>query len=662
MRLLAAILLSIPLLAQDAASPAAAEPKVTLEVGNRWSSGPAGSLNAYRSMVNLGEGPKILGADVSLRNASGILFEKFDLSAFGWGGEPQSTLHAAMEKHSLYRLSVDYRNLAFFNALPSYANPGLEQGPALIGAISEMPGGAAAGERWLASQRSFNLRRRMIDTTLDLFPDRRITPFLAYQRDWGTGDGVTDFVAYANEFPVRNIFADKTDHYRGGVRILFNRFHATLEQGGLFAKDDQRAYLPPTTNLGNRTTSFFGQRLLLNELNQAYRARGEGAYSKALFTATPASWLTLSGQFLYSQPRSEVKLVQDSRGQFFSRDLLSFFTAERLLASTEAKQPHTAASFSLEARPHGRLRVLESVTTDRFHTSGNLLSFTDNLTPGVVISQLPSALERLMVNYNRQHFNVLFDAARGLTLRGGHSYVWGDASVRAPALNQTGQTRAGEIRTNAALAGFNWRPAAKLSLFMDLEKGVSDGSYFRTSLYDYWKLSTRARYQVLNSVALTANFSVLDNDNPTAGSNYNFENRNNSLTVFWTPAGGKRVSITADYTRSTLVSEISYVVPQTLQFARSYYAERAHTGTAMVDLVLPDPGAGPLRLTLGGSLFVSSGTRPTEYYQPLVRLLAPLHKRVSLIGEWRWYGFGEMLYGYEAFRTHHFIAGLRFSI
>jgi len=279
-----------------------------------------------------------------------------------------------------------------------------------------------------------------------------------------------------------------------------------------------------------------------------------------------------------------------------------------------------------------------------------------------VISQVPSVLERLVVNYNRQQFNVLFDAARGLTLRGGHRYVWGDASTRAPALSQTGKTRTGEIRTHAALAGFTWRPAAKLSLFMDFEKAVSDGSYFRTSLYDYSKLSTRARYQVLSSVALAANFSVLDNDNPAAGSTYNFENRNNSLTVFWTPSGGKRVSVTADYTRSTLVSEISYLVPQTLQPGRSYYAERAHTGTAVVDLALPNPGAGAPRLTLGGSLFVSSGTRPAEYYQPLVRLLAPLHKRVSLLGEWRWYGFGETSYGYEAFRTHHFIAGLRFSI
>ena len=35
---------------------------------------------------------------------------------------------------------------------------------------------------------------------------------------------------------------DKTDNYRGGVRLEFNRFHVTLEQGGTTLRDDQQAY------------------------------------------------------------------------------------------------------------------------------------------------------------------------------------------------------------------------------------------------------------------------------------------------------------------------------------------------------------------------------------------------------------------------------------
>ena len=257
MRLLTAVLLTIPLAAQEAstqqaAQPAAAEPRLSLEVGNRWSSEVKGSSDVYRSLVNLGDGPKVLGLDLSLRDSAGPLFDKLEVRGDGWGGEPYTTARVRAEKSRVYRFSADYRNLAYFNALPSFANPASERGI-------------------LASQRTYNLRRRMVDTQLDLFPDRRVVPYLAYAKDWGSGDGVTDFVADNNEWAVRNIFLDKTDHYRGGVRIQFNRFHATLEQGGTAFKDDQRVYLPPSAHYGNRTTTFLGQSLILSNLNQAYR-------------------------------------------------------------------------------------------------------------------------------------------------------------------------------------------------------------------------------------------------------------------------------------------------------------------------------------------------------------------------------------------------------
>ena len=69
-------------------------------------------------------------------------------------------------------------------------------------------------------------------------------------------------------------------------------------------------------------------------------------------------------------------------------------------------------------------------------------------------------------------------------------------------------------------------------------------------------------------------------------------------------------------------------------------------------------GAAP-SLTAGGSLFISRGSRPTRYYQPLARLSLPLHKHVIWNTEWQYYGFGEQFYFFEAFRTHIFMTGLR---
>ncbi len=116
--------------------------------------------------------------------------------------------------------------------------------------------------------------------------------------------------------------------------------------------------------------------------------------------------------------------------------------------------------------------------------------------------------------------------------------------------------------------------------------------------------------------------------------------------------------MTAEYDRSTLRSDIRYLA-LFLAPATSSYRERAHTATSAVDVTLPGLPGG--KLTLGGSLFISSGSRPTRYYEPLARLSLPFHKNVYWNTEWRWYGFNEQFYYYEPFRTHLFQTGLRLT-
>lgn len=80
-----------------------------------------------------------------------------------------------------------------------------------------------------------------------------------------------------------------------------------------------------------------------------------------------------------------------------------------------------------------------------------------------------------------------------------------------------------------------------------------------------------------------------------------------------------------------------------------------------MDVALPGYSGLTPKLTVGGSLFIASLSRPTRFYQPLVRLSLPLRKNVSWNTEWRYYGSGEQLYLYEGFRTHVFMTGLRIT-
>jgi hypothetical protein len=506
----------------------------------------------------------------------------------------------------------------------------------------------------------------MFDGQLDLFPGKRISPYLGYSRDWGSGTGITDFVGAntTNEYAVADVLRDKTDNYRGGVRFEFKRFHVTLEQGGTTFKDDQNLYFGPGTSYGNRTTNYLGQKLLLNNLIQAYGVRGNSIYSKAIFAANPFSRLNVYGQFLYSQPHSDVTYNQTETGKLVSPlSSTAFITGQLSVLGTTAKEPHTSGSFGAELRISRRLRLTESVMTDRYHVTSALVSEVDNLIPGGTSTLGPAGLAGLSVNYNRQEVNLFYDLTSKLTLRGGHRYVWGDAVVRASDLSQTGPQESGQLNMHVGLAGLSFRMAQKLRGNFDFEASSANRNYFRISLQNYQKARMRASYQALKSLALNASFSYLNNENPVAGFNgYSFLSRENSLSAYWTPWGGTKISLLAEYTRSTLNSDIQYLIPNRLTAATSSYQDNAHVGTGLLDLNLIKFRKEDVKVSVGGSFLRSSGSRPMEYFQPMGKVALPLPRKSQLYAEWHYYGMTDLFYLYQTFRTHQFTVGLHIGL
>src|SRR6266699_3351683 len=115
MRLLLIVASLLPLVAQTPASPAAtaksdaspvpaAESWLTgsFDVGYRWRTDVAGSFDTYRSMVNLGSGPKLLGTEFTITNPKHRAFDRVDVRAYSWGDDPYATLHMRAIKAKLY--------------------------------------------------------------------------------------------------------------------------------------------------------------------------------------------------------------------------------------------------------------------------------------------------------------------------------------------------------------------------------------------------------------------------------------------------------------------------------------------------------------------------------------------------------------------------------
>ncbi|MCW5981025.1 MAG: hypothetical protein KIT09_23285 [Bryobacteraceae bacterium] len=635
----------VPAQEQKAESPAPVQEQAasgTLDVGYRWVSDVGGNWSAYRSVVNLNDGFRVLGLDFQVRDSKKKLFDTLTLFANNWG-DPYNVSRLEAERSGAYRLTFDYRNIAYYNFLPSFANPLLGQGN-------------------LISQRSFDMRRRLWNSELELRPGKRVIPYIGFSRDSGFGTGITPFVATANEYPVATDLDDQTNYYRGGVRLEFNRWHATLEQGGTTFKDDQRVFTNDR-NLGNRGVPLLGQTLVLDRVNEAYGIRGRSVFSRGLLTAAPAKWVNLYGQFRFSQPRTDVRHSADAQG-LFVLGATRFFNGQQILNSGGAKQPHTSGNFSVELRPHARVRVVESIMTDRLHNGSSLL-----LTEQFLFAAAPNetrtlfSADRLALNYNRQQADLFVDVTSRLTLRGGHRYEWGDSTFRPATLNPSGLPENGELKRNVGMFGFNYRATQRLSVNTDYEGASAGSTYFRTSLHNYHRFRARVRFQARTSLQVAANLHLLDNENPATGIEYDARNLAGTLSFQWNPANNKRVSLLGDYTYSSYRSDIMFLLPPFYTPAESRYRDNGHSITGLMEVNLPAAGAAVTpKISVGGSMFTSSGSRPTDYYQPFGRFLLPLHRNVACYAEWRWFGLSQAAYVFEGFRTHHTIVGLRLSL
>jgi hypothetical protein len=632
--------------APPAASPAPAAGEDfhgSIDFGYRWVSDVHGSTDVYRSVVDLTQGPRLFGLEFTWRDPKRRLFDRLDVRADGWGGEPYRSAHLDARKRRLYDFNFDYRDFAYFNALPSFANPGA-------------PGGF--------DEQSMDIRRRSISSGLDLLPDGHFVPYLAFDHNAGSGSGIETWVQDSNnEYAVPTLLSDSTENYRGGVRIEYSRVHLTLEEGGTTYKDDDRAY-DAALLTGDRTTPIFSQKLDLTSLQQAYGIRGHGTYSKALFTSHLAPWIDIYGQFLYSEPKTDIHFFEAATGNFVEISQLLFYSSLSTMGTGTDNQPHTTGNIGFEMRPLRRLRVIESLMTDRYHDSAAPEFLTaeqaGNFAGSLVTAPLYGPNPYIEhVNYNQQQIDAIYDLTNRITLRAGWRYVWGNAQTLSGATNEAGLPATGDLHRNTGLAGLTYRAIDKLTVNLDFEGASSDDIYFRTSLNDYEKGRARARYQLAKTLSLQANFQVLNNRNPAQGVNYSFQSRDNALSIFWTPAAAKRISVMGEYDRSTMSSNIDYLTLPFYTAAVSRYRDNAHTATSAIDIALPRIKDG--KLTLGGSMFVSSGSAPSRYYQPLARVSVPVGKHVSWNAAWQYYDYGQSFYLYDGFRANSFVTSVRLT-
>jgi hypothetical protein len=297
--------------------------------------------------------------------------------------------------------------------------------------------------------------------------------------------------------------------------------------------------------------------------------------------------------------------------------------------------------------------------TDRLHDNGS--SNSTQLLSSLGSSEQIAALltSSLATNYSQQEIDVFYDPSSKLVLHGGYRYVWGDANdaiLPAAGLDSADQ---GKLSRNVGIGGATYRVSQKLSVSSEVEAASSGGAYFRTSLYNYQKVRAQAHYQATTSLRLSADFSLLNNQTPLTGTKYSYQAQQESLSALWTP--NKNWNVQGSYSRSNMYSDIGYLDPVFLAPLQSIYRDNSHTATALFSANLRRYYGLTPKITGGGSLFVTSGSRPTTYYRPYAKLYLPVRKNLTWFSEWTYYDYGDAFYSYEGFHSHLVMTGLRFT-
>ena len=156
---------------------------------------------------------------------------------------------------------------------------------------------------------------------------------------------------------------------------------------------------------------------------------------------------------------------------------------------------------------------------------------------------------------------------------------------------------------------------------------------------------------------LSGSVTLFDNNDDIPEIDFASRQRNYALQFTYTPV--PRISISGAYERSSIVSDLLFVVPQSFQADRSIYAERGDYANMFLSLLLLRNA----RLDVGYSVSGTVGNFPMNYHQPMARLEIPLGERFIAYGQWSYYDYKEKVSLFpQDYQTHLIVLGFRVEL
>jgi hypothetical protein len=398
-----------------------------------------GSQDQYRSIVNFGNGIRVLGSSLTVnsRAGHGKFVDEIVMTTQGLGNDPYESATLRVQKNRLYRYDMLWRSNDYFN-----------------------PGFTISG-----GLHRLDLRHRWQDHDLLLFPNSKLRVQAGYSRTAQNGAAlatVTFLDPTASAFPV---FADvkrQWNEYRLGGDLTLTHFRLTVLRRWEFYKEDSPLSLM-SPERGNQATDN-------TTLTTLYRAEPYHGYTPGWLVNLTANWahLAMNGRFTESSGTRSFVQAESASGTDASR----LVNSRQITVTGNAQRPVVTGDLSVSVLPTDRLTLVNTTSVHNVRIDGNA-AYTefDNATAAGTTLYFQFLGIRRIENATDAHWRM----AKSLAVYGGYRYTAREVrsinSITDPATPFSNVTNAVDNHLHAGLAGFNWTPTPALRVRFEGELG-----------------------------------------------------------------------------------------------------------------------------------------------------------------------------------------------
>jgi len=643
----------------------------SFEFGYRWRL-LGGDEGMYRSVVNYGNGLRLLGSRLAInsREGHGNFFDELLLTTQGLGNDPYESAMIRLQKNKLYRYDMSWRLQNYFNPALTVAALNSATGAPYL-SLSGTPGLLATG-----GLHARDTSRRMQDHDLTLLPQSFVQFRLGYSRNIEDGPALSTAEEFNVNGPGFPVFADvkrSWNEYRLGADVDLAGFRLSITRRWGFFKEDT-----PYSFIVAAASTAAGDLTALSNFRRSEPIHGENPGWIGNLTTRRHYWGINARATYLSGARNFIE-----NEAAFGTSQFGGAATRQILVSGDAKRPSTAGDFALQFFPTEKITIVNntSILSNRINGTSSYSEVETGLDFGTTINFRYLGIRTLTnstdVNYRLTKVFGVYAAYRysDRELR----YTTGSDFPAIPGSAFSDSTTISN-HLNSGVLGIRLRPWKPLTINLDGEVGRANFPLTAVSEKNYHNLNGRADYRTRKLTLSTSYRQAYNLNSPAVFSSFSSHTRNYTATAAWAPRDS--FSLDATYVKMHLDSRgsISFFastgVRPTLQSGLpSYYVSNIHSANLSArfgirrraDLyvgyaITKDTGDGraaivgnPFSTNPIDALLASVQTYPLTYHSPLARFSVRLTPKLRWNAGWQFYSYAEEfhLFAYnQNFRAH----------